>query len=136
MTLIMFPAIRRASFAFGQKELNSVDMTEGVVGKKMIESAVNKLRAGYVPPIVVIGRMDFDQVRTIIGYELIANFGPIEPRLLVYSELNCSERMSRHLSVSANVGGRTGHRSKPSEWDYVPPDGNEANLLLILCPKQ
>jgi hypothetical protein len=50
--------------------------------------------------------------------------------------LNCCERMMRSLSVSVYTEGKHGFQNKPTDWDYVPPEGNAALLLKILCPKQ
>jgi hypothetical protein len=57
-----------------QEALDHVD-TAG----KMTEDAAQKIRDGYVPPIVVAGDMKFDQVPDIVRYEEIANLGDIQP---------------------------------------------------------
>src|SRR6266851_4094922 len=47
---------------------------------------------------------------------------------------SCAERMLRELSISIQTKGQGGSRDKPGDWKYVPPEGNAARLLKILCP--
>jgi hypothetical protein len=42
--------------------------------------------------------------------------------------------MMRELSFDIMVNGKSGSLDKPSDWKYVPPEGNGASLLKILCP--
>ncbi len=92
--------IRVWTKCLAQKDLDSV-----LLDNRMVDSAANKILEGYVPPIVVFGKMDFDQVPSIVGYEEIANAGAIKPQAQIYDELNCLERMSRRLSTSMYVEG-------------------------------
>jgi hypothetical protein len=42
--------------------------------------------------------------------------------------------MLRELSIDLNINGRVGSNNKPADWKYVPPEGNGAALLRLLCP--
>jgi hypothetical protein len=77
--------------------------------------------------------MDFQQIPGIVAYEESANLSAIEPHAQIFYEMDCSERMIRRLSTSMHVNGRSGFDSKPSDWEYVPPEGNAATLLKLLC---
>jgi len=44
--------------------------------------------------------------------------------------------MMRELSIFVASRGKSGSIDKPRDWQYVPPEGNAANLLKISCPKQ
>jgi hypothetical protein len=91
--------------------------------------AAEKIYGGYVPPIVVVGVMEFDQLIDIASYEEIANTGLVQPQASIFYELSCSERMLRELSISTRSKGRA---DKPGDWKYIPPEGNAATLLKIL----
>ena len=67
------------------------------LGDKIADNAAKKIIQGYVPPIIVIGKMDFKQLPEIVAAEETANLGVIEPQGQFFEELNCSERMSRTL---------------------------------------
>jgi hypothetical protein len=71
----------------------------------------------------------------ITEYEEIANIGSIEPHAKIFYELNCPERMSRELSIYFQADGKSGSFDKPSDWKYIPPEGNGSRLLKILCQK-
>lgn len=127
--------IRVWTKCLAQKDLDGVNMDDDV-GKKIVDGAARRVVAGYVPPIIVIGQVEFEQLPSIAAYEEIANVSAIEPQAQIFTEMNCSERMTRRLSTSIHPNGRSGFQNKPSEWEYVPPEGNAATLQKILCPKQ
>jgi len=128
--------IRVWTKCLAQKDLDGVNMNDEV-GKKIADNAADRIAAGYVPPIIVIGEMEFQQIPEIVGYEEIANVvSAIEPQSLIFEEMNCAERMMRNLSIRLNVNGQRALNKTPGEWDYVPPEGNGAMLLKLLCPRQ
>jgi hypothetical protein len=94
---------------------------------------VQKIKEGYVPPIIVVGKMEFQQIIEIVLSEEIANVASIEPQGQIFEELNCSERMMRSLSASIHANGKSDFQNKPSDWEYVPPEGNSATLVKLLC---
>lgn len=57
---------------FASKDLAA--MTDDV-GLKVFDNAARKIKDGYVPPIIVIGKMDFQQIPEIVAYEQIADLG-------------------------------------------------------------
>lgn len=124
--------IRVWTKCLAQKDLESADKNDDV-SRKIVESAARKITEGYVPPIVVIGKMDFAQIPEISAYEEIANLNSIGPRARFFEELNCSERMDRRLSTYLIINGESRQKDTPSDWEYVPPEGNVATLLKILC---
>jgi hypothetical protein len=70
-----------------------------------------------------------------IAHEETANISHIQLCARILYEINCSERMLRELSISVQTDdGKEGSREKPTEWKHVPPEGNGASLLKILCP--
>jgi hypothetical protein len=91
----------------------------------------------YMPPIAAAEKsIDYDQAVTIMQYEEIANISGIKPHSSIFYELNCSQRMLRELSMSFSANGRYGSSNKPRDWQFIPPEGNGAALLKILCPAQ
>ena len=105
---------------------------------RVVETAVQQILRGYVPPIIRIGTLDFEQVPEITTLEEIADIGNIEPLAKIYYELNCSDQMMRELSIYVQVEGKSksGSSDKPHDWKYSSPESNGARLLKILCPQQ
>jgi len=125
--------IRVWTKCLAQKDLDGVDIKSDL-RSKIGDNAGRLVHEGYVPPIVVIGRIEFKQVPDVVAYEQIANLSAIESQAQIFDELNCSERMMRSLSVSIHANGQRSFKDKPSDWEYVPPEGNGATLLKMLCP--
>jgi hypothetical protein len=103
-------------------------------GRKIIESSGEKIGNYYIPPYADIETLDVDQIMSVIMYEGVANYGYIPPQSNIFYEFNCSERMMRELSIRVVVHGRSSSNDKPTDWRYVPPEGNGARLLRLLCP--
>ncbi len=118
-----------------QKALDAVDTTKDH-GALISKEAARKLVEGYVPPIASLQPMNSDQGLAVTLYEVTANTGSIQPRASILYELNCPERMMRELSMSVRSGGKVGFSDKPTHWQYVPPEGNGAALLKLVCPAQ
>jgi len=112
--------------------MDSVDIKKDF-GGKILNNTAHKFLELYVPPIARIETIDADQRMTITQYEETANIGDLKPQSTILYELNCSERMSRELSMDFQVNGKSGALHKPSDWRYVPPEGNGARLLKMLC---
>ena len=85
-----------------------------------------------MPPIIAIAKIEFEQIPEVVGYEETANLGTIPPLARMLVELNCPAAMVRRLSTSVWLDGK---EAKPdlSEWQYVPPETNDANLLQLAC---
>ena len=111
-----------------QKDMEAIDLSESSV-----EKSAKRLAGGYVPPIVVAGKMDSDQTVAITSYEEVANTGRAKPLASIFYELSCSERRLRELSIHVHAKGKSGSSDKPRDWKYILPEGNAANLLKILC---
>jgi malate synthase len=116
-----------------QKDIDAVDIEKDFDGK-ILKNTAQKVARYYAPPIAAVEAVDADAAMFITEYEEIADLANIPPRASIYYELNCSDRMLRELSIHVQADGKTGSRDKPSDWKYVPPEGNAANLLKILCP--
>jgi len=102
--------------------------------KTTVEKAARKVVSGYVPPIVTIGVMKFDQITDVVAAEETANLGIIKPKARILLEFNCVEQRERRLSTYIRSNnGQEGFSSKPSDWDYIAPETNVAHLQKILC---
>jgi len=117
-----------------EKDLIAVDL-KSAAGAKIMSAAAEQLVKGYVPPIIAIGKLEFEQMDVIAVYEQIADSG-IESQADVLEEMNCSERMMRQLRISARINGRSQVERTVGAWDYVSPEGNAATLLRLLCPRR
>jgi hypothetical protein len=118
-----------------QKDVDNVDIKKDF-GGKILENTAQKVARHYIPPIGAAETIDADQSMQFIEYEEVANISNIEPHAKIFYELNCSERMLRELSIFFQLNGKTRSSDKPRDWTYVPPEGNGARLLKILCQQQ
>lgn len=116
-----------------QKDLDGVD-PKSELGDRIAKNAAHKISGGYVPPIMVVESIGFNQITVIVPYEETADIGDIQLHDRFFYELNCSERMMRRLSTYAQVNGTDISDDNPGNWEYVPPEGSGATLLKILCP--
>jgi hypothetical protein len=106
------------------------------LGKKVIDTAARKVIDAYIPPIAAVTDFEYDQVVTIIGYEVTANQIFIEPTARILYEIDCSQKMLRELSMDVVSDGKEASIRKPREWTYSAPETNSARLLKMLCPLQ
>ena len=74
--------------------------------------------------------------RLLTMLEETANIAAIQSHAQIFYEFNCAQRMSRELSIHISAGNQQGSREMPSVWRHVPPEGNAATLLKLLCPMQ
>ena len=103
------------------------------IGKNIIDATARKVGQYYMPPIgMVWTSISAEQAMKVTLYEETADKGYIQPTAEIYYEFICSERRMRELSISFNSGDGA---SKPTAWRYVPPEGNAADLLKIVCAK-
>ena len=65
----------------------------------------------------------------LVGDEQLADLSYIQPFSRIFYEFNCPEKMSRELSISM----LSGREDRPTNWQYIPPEGNGANLNKLLC---
>lgn len=115
-----------------EKALDSIDIQKDF-GGKILENTAQKVGSKYVPPFATVETVDADKRLTITLYEVTANIGNLDPQASIFYELDCRERMIRELSVSIQTGGKRGSSNESGDWRYVPPEGNGARLLKILC---
>lgn len=116
-----------------QTDLDGVN-SNSELGRKIAETAGAKIVGGYVPPIIAIGEIEFSQISGVVGFEESADLGNVEPRARIFYEIDCSQRMVRHLDAYVRTHGEDEIDHNPSPWEYVPPEGNAANLSKMVCP--
>jgi hypothetical protein len=115
-----------------QKEVEGID-SKSDIGKRIVEATATKVAHYYMPPITKIQTLNSDQALTTTMYEQTANISYIQPQAQILYEFDCNEKKVRELSISIIVAGKHGSRDQPMEWAYIPPEGNAANLLRLLC---
>jgi hypothetical protein len=118
-----------------QKDIEGIDIKNDFDGR-ILEDTAKQVAHYYVPPIAAIETVNVDQAMEITRYEETADIASLQPSARIFYELNCPERMMRELSIYIQTKGKIGSIEKPSQWKYVPPEGNGARLLKILCPLQ
>ena len=111
-----------------QREMDDADSV-----KEGIDYAARNIAIYYVPPIAMIQQMDSHGIVSVIIYESIADLGNIEPVARIYYELDCHGRRERELSFYATEKGKPMNSEAPLEWKFVPPEGNGAHLLALVC---
>jgi hypothetical protein len=93
-----------------------------------ISMSVGRLAHYYHPPILRVERMNYDQIVQVIMYESLADVSDLTAHAQFYYGLDCRRRMMREMSITIE-----NQQGKPSDWQYVPPEGNGARLLSLLC---
>jgi hypothetical protein len=124
--------IRVSTQCFSRKDLNTVD-PDNDFGGAISKNAARKIQDGYKPPIGMLEKIDFDHSLLVAMYEEIANISSIQPQAIASYEFNCPQRTVRELSIDLGANGQRSAKNIPSNWRYVPSEGNEASLLKILC---
>jgi hypothetical protein len=115
------------------KDIDSIE-TNKEPFNKIVENAAQKIARGYVPPIIIINKIEFDKIADITAAEQIADISDIQPSSRILYELDCSQMMLRELSIYMQQEGKTGTSNKPRDWQYFAPETNGATLSKILCP--
>jgi hypothetical protein len=116
-----------------QQQMDALDIQRDFDGK-ILETTARKVASYYVPPIAAVEDINFNQALVITQYEMIANISYIKPHSTIFYELNCPQKMMRELSISILVNGQSGFVDKPRPWKFVPPEGNGASLVKLVCP--
>jgi hypothetical protein len=93
-------------------DLDAVNIEKDFDGR-IVNATAEKVARYYVPPISKIQNVDANEAMAITSYEEIADIAA--PHRSSYRRPNRG-------------------RDKPIDWKYVPPEGNGAALLKILCP--
>ena len=119
-----------------QKDLDVALSATNHAASRVIDQAAAKVVSGYVPPIVASGQLGSDKIGLIAEEELWADQGSIEPQSQMLAEFDCSQRMHRQLSFTVRVQGKFRSDDKIHDWEYVPSEGNAAQLLKLLCPNR
>jgi len=124
--------VRVSTKCFSRKDLDNVDVDKDFAGR-ISKNAARKMQDGYMPPIGLVEDIDVDHALVVAMYEEIANISGIQPQATFSYELNCPQKIMRELSIDLRDNRHRGSKNTPSNWRYVPPEGNEASLLKILC---
>jgi hypothetical protein len=123
--------VRVLTKCFSRKDFDNVDVDKDFAGR-ISKNAARKMHDGYTPPIGLVEDIDVDYALVVSMYEEIANLSDIQPQATISYEFNCPQKIMRELSVDLRDSMQRGSKN-PSNWRYVPPKGNEASLLKILC---
>jgi hypothetical protein len=115
-----------------QEDLDDID-AEHTFDGQILDHVAKKVSHHYVPPITSVESVDERQLLAIILYEEAADIAGIQPHSSIYYEIDCAQKLLRELSVSISFNGKLDSRQTPSEWKYIPPEGNGARLLSLLC---
>jgi hypothetical protein len=116
-----------------QKDMDGIDAEHDFEGK-ILENSARKIVRLYHPPFSWVEEsVDYDKATMITIDEEIANIAGVKPHTSIFYELNCSQRMLRELSMTIEINGQHHSSETPSQWHFVPPEGNGAWLLKILC---
>lgn len=115
-----------------ETELETFDVTKAA-NKAVLERSAERVAHYYVPPLAMIEDATPDQALTVTMYEAMASLARLEPQVSIYYELNCQDQMVRELSLLVKVKGQSRTSERPTVWRYVPPEGNAARLIQMLC---
>jgi hypothetical protein len=111
-----------------QRDLDAVDSKKSY-DRAVVDMSAERIVHRYRPPFLTVTRANSDQGLQVIMYEAIADVGDINPQAQIFYELDCKQRRLRELHIS--VGNSS--RDTPGDWRDIPPEGNGANLLSLVC---
>lgn len=94
-----------------------------------IEKTVTLLRNAYAPPLGTVTTLPKDQIPMITTYEQLADLGTITPSLKILYEIDCSQRLTRVLSVST----ATVSSDVALQWEHIPPETTIETLSKLTC---
>jgi hypothetical protein len=114
------------------KDIMAID-NKGDLGKKIAETAADKIAKKYIPPFTMLKEHTSFQLSGVVILEVAANIADIKPQARVLYELNCAERMIRALSIQIRINNELITKDKPHDWVHAPPETNGNSLLLMLC---
>src|SRR5262249_28578691 len=101
--------------------------------KELVEQATQKVLSGYIPPLGLDQKLTKNQITDAVIYEQIANEATIEPTMRMLEEIDCTNRMFRHLSVRMHQGTKTGSVDTPGPWKHIAPETNLFRVQMALC---
>jgi hypothetical protein len=116
-----------------QKEIDGIDIKKGL-GGKVLENTAQKVANYYVPPIAALENVDRDMAMAVTQYEEIADIAAIQPFARIFYDIDCPQQKMRELSLYLRIKGKDSFQDKPSDWRYIPPEGNGSRLSRLLCP--
>jgi len=79
--------------------------------------------------------MEFEQLPGIAAYEEIANVSAIEPQTQIFTEMNCSERMTRRLSTSIHAKRPESFSKQAERMGVRAARGQRCDVAENLVPK-
>lgn len=125
--------IRVWTQCLNEQDVENFDLQTDI-GEKVAQSIARKIASGYVPPIATVTDVNHDMVVEFIADETVANLTYVKPVSRIFYEIECSEKMYRELSIYfSNAVGKGSYSGRPTDWKYIPAEGNGANLNKLLC---
>lgn len=94
-----------------------------------LEKTKTLLRNDYAPPLGTVTTLTKDRVIMITAYEQLADLGTITPSLKILYEIDCSQRLTRVLSVSTP----TVSSDVSLGWEHIPPETTLETLSKLTC---
>ena len=94
-----------------------------------------KLGDHYHPPIWRLGALPEAKLRSVLFYEDIANYSPVEPVMKRQLELDCGAAMYRSLSYEGPDPETKGPQTV-NVWRHATDDPEVVALLKVVCAEQ
>jgi hypothetical protein len=83
----------------------------------------------YRPPLGSVITLTKDTAVMITAYEQLADLGTITPSFRILYEVDCSQRLTRVLSVSIP----TASSNVALQWEHIPPETTIETLSKLTC---
>ena len=98
-----------------------------------LDAMQKKLATGYVPPVALEQELSRKDIAVAVVREEVANSADIQPIMRMLEEVDCANRVTRDVSLQANIEGKQVSVEKTGEWHHIAPETNMSRLHLALC---
>ena len=103
--------------------------------KEIAQKAVDRVKAGYRPPLAAQNNLDAEVVVAVALMEELADerVAPVRSRALY--EFDCAGGCLRILQFSSFRPGPERHVTVEQLWEYIAPDTVGAELKSLVCTR-
>jgi hypothetical protein len=93
------------------------------------DKTVTLWRNGYTPPLGTVFPLSKERAAMITSYEQLADLATITPSLRILYEIDCSQKLTRVLSVITPAESLDMVR----HWEHIPPESTIETLSKLTC---
>ena len=125
--------LENGHFEVWLKGLPKTSVDKAKLSKDGIARAANKVASGYQPPALA-HKASVDEMVNGAFIEEVADEAMVDPNMRMLIEIDCTNGLSRFLSLYTKQGGKTSTSDTTGAWEHIAPETNSSALQTALCP--